>query len=241
MRKLRSLFEFQRGTAETAQTAKACFAAGDYERAESLFSILLQDEAAADRLAHYCNRSACRLKLGRHDDAAADARVALEISPDSVKAHFRLASALVDELSAGAEGSGRRRGGGRVQRSARRPGTACRIARAGCAPRRGRDERAGGGERACGDRRAAARRGQAHGYALNALGASSAAAPPPPRSAADGTGDADGDAAAVVTLLSNRAAAALKLGQWADAAADARAAAARRSRDQSARARLGGF
>ena len=109
-RKLRSLFEFQRAAAETAQQAKACFAAGDYERAEALFSILLQDEAAADRLAHYCNRSACRLKLGRHDDAAADARVALEISPDSVKAHFRLASALVDraERCSGAEGGGRR-------------------------------------------------------------------------------------------------------------------------------------
>ena len=66
-----------------------------------------------------------------------------------------------------------------------------------------------------------------YGHALSALGASSAAAPPPPAPAADGaegSGDADdGDAAAVVTLLSNRAAAALKLGRWADAAADARA------------------
>ena len=276
-RKLRSLFEFQRAAAETAQQAKACFAAGDYERAEALFSILLQDEAAADRLAHYCNRSACRLKLGRHDDAAADARVALEISPDSVKAHFRLASALVDraERCSGAEGGGRRAEAAAACSAALalHPGHAQLLALAArCAEEESAPSAAsapaesaappaptaGDGDGGVAEEdyaewcRQTANRlygegefGQAvawYGHALSALGASSAAAAPPPTApaadGAEGSGDADdGDAAAVVTLLSNRAAAALKLGRWADAAADARAAAARDARAIKARVR----
>ena len=271
-RKLRSLFEFQRGPAETAQTAKACFAAGDYEQAEALFSILLQDEAAADRLAHYCNRSACRLKLGRHDDAAADARVALEISPDSVKAHFRLASALVERAQrcSGAEGSGRRAEAAAACSAALalHPGHAQLLALAArCAeeesapaaasapaesaappaPTAGDGDNGGVAEEDYAEwcRQTANRLygegefGQAvawYGHALSALGASSTAAPPPQTPAADGTGDADdGDAAAAVTLLSNRAAAALKLGRWADAAADARAARATLARSRRVR------
>ena len=81
-----------------SSAAKAAFAAGDYYLAVSLFTTLIDDGAADDRHLQLCNRSAALLKLGRPHEAAADARLAVTLSPpDFVKGHYRLACALQAE------------------------------------------------------------------------------------------------------------------------------------------------
>eukprot|EP00759_Apiculatamorpha_spiralis_P031132 PhF_6_TR32933/c1_g1_i2/m.48406 len=42
-----------------------------------------------------CNRSLCHMKLGQYDQALSDAKAARSLDPTFVKAHFRVASALV--------------------------------------------------------------------------------------------------------------------------------------------------
>ena len=76
-------------------SAKAAFAAGDYETAAALFTQLLEGGTADDHL-QLCNRSAALLKLGDAAAAEADARRALRLCPGFVKAHFRLATALFE-------------------------------------------------------------------------------------------------------------------------------------------------
>ena len=81
--------------ADEAINAKAAFAAGDYETAAALFTQLLEEGTADDHL-QLCNRSAALLKLGDAAAAEADARRALRLCPQFVKAHFRLATALFE-------------------------------------------------------------------------------------------------------------------------------------------------
>ena len=76
--------------------AKAAFAAGDFEAAAQLYSSLLERRSAIEqRHLLLCNRSAALMKMGRYDDAANDARDAIQDAPEGfVKAHYRLACAL---------------------------------------------------------------------------------------------------------------------------------------------------
>jgi tetratricopeptide (TPR) repeat protein len=79
---------------------KACDygqAAVFYTQAIEAVSILIgeKDEATKDLLtACFSNRSACALKLGEHENALSDAQACLDISPDHIKATFRLGLAL---------------------------------------------------------------------------------------------------------------------------------------------------
>lgn len=92
---------------ESAETAKAAFAAGQYGAALEGFSAVLEqhphrqteqhdtsDLQESQRHLLLCNRSAVLLKLGRHAEAAEDARSAVALAPRRVKAHYRLACAL---------------------------------------------------------------------------------------------------------------------------------------------------
>ena len=76
--------------------AKRAFAEGHYEEAARLYSSLLERKSAVDqRHLLLCNRSAALMKLGRYEDAASDARTAIQAAPEGfVKAHYRLACAL---------------------------------------------------------------------------------------------------------------------------------------------------
>jgi tetratricopeptide (TPR) repeat protein len=81
-------------TPDTA--AKAAFAAGDFEAAAQLYSSLLERRSAVEqRHLLLCNRAAALMKMGRYEDAANDARDAIQDAPEGfVKAHYRLACAL---------------------------------------------------------------------------------------------------------------------------------------------------
>lgn len=79
------------------------FGTGEYGQAILLYSLALDkaEELPADapssvfpRDVIYSNRSACFLKLGQHEKAEEDARKALEINPDNIKANFRQGLAL---------------------------------------------------------------------------------------------------------------------------------------------------
>ena len=76
--------------------AKAAFAAGDFEAAAQLYSSLLERRSAVEqRHLLLCNRAAALMKMGRYEDAANDARDAIQDAPEGfVKAHYRLACAL---------------------------------------------------------------------------------------------------------------------------------------------------
>eukprot|EP00320_Phaeocystis_rex_P014991 CAMPEP_0119072016 /NCGR_PEP_ID=MMETSP1178-20130426/56621_1 /TAXON_ID=33656 /ORGANISM="unid sp, Strain CCMP2000" /LENGTH=198 /DNA_ID=CAMNT_0007053993 /DNA_START=33 /DNA_END=629 /DNA_ORIENTATION=- len=76
--------------------AKAAFAAGDFEAACRLYSSLLERRSAIEqRHLLLCNRAAALMKMGRYEDAANDARDAIQDAPEGfVKAHYRLACAL---------------------------------------------------------------------------------------------------------------------------------------------------
>ena len=86
--------------------AKAAFAAGDFEAAAQLYSSLLERRSAVEqRHLLLCNRAAALMKMGRYEDAANDARDAIQDAPEGfVKAHYRLACAL--------RGAGDNAGGG---------------------------------------------------------------------------------------------------------------------------------
>ena len=85
--------------------ANAAFASGDYASAVAQYTELLTETAPrSDAVAIYCNRSAALLRLGRRNEAAADAQKAVLLTEDEdassaqhVKALYRLASALHDE------------------------------------------------------------------------------------------------------------------------------------------------
>ena len=79
------------------------FGTGEYGQAILMYSLALDkaEELPADspnsvfpRDIIYSNRAACFLKLGQHEKAEEDARKALEINPDNVKANFRQGLAL---------------------------------------------------------------------------------------------------------------------------------------------------
>lgn len=79
------------------------FGTGEYGQAILLYSLALDkaEELPADapssvfpRDVIYSNRAACFLKLGQHEKAEEDARKALEINPENVKANFRQGLAL---------------------------------------------------------------------------------------------------------------------------------------------------
>ena len=77
--------------------AKSAFAAGNYEEAARLYSALLERRPDATEQRHLllCNRSAALMKMSRFEEAANDARAAIETAPEGfVKAHYRLACAL---------------------------------------------------------------------------------------------------------------------------------------------------
>ena len=79
------------------------FGTGEYGQAILMYSLALDkaEELPPDapstvfaRDVIYSNRAACFLKLGQHEKAEEDARKALEINPDNVKANFRQGLAL---------------------------------------------------------------------------------------------------------------------------------------------------
>ena len=79
------------------------FGAGEYGQAILLYSLALDkaEELPADapssvfpRDVIYSNRAACFLKLWQHEKAEEDARKALKINPDNIKANFRLGLSL---------------------------------------------------------------------------------------------------------------------------------------------------
>ena len=79
------------------------FGTGEYGQAILLYTLALDkaqelpDDAPSTvfpRDVIYSNRAACFLKLGQHEKAEEDARKALELNPDNVKANFRQGLAL---------------------------------------------------------------------------------------------------------------------------------------------------
>lgn len=75
------------------------FASGDFEKALECYTNAIEevrekrDVSKADRAVLYNNRAACNLKLGRYDQAAADANHTIELDRYNSKAHVRLARA----------------------------------------------------------------------------------------------------------------------------------------------------
>ncbi|KAK4228558.1 STIP1 y and U box-containing protein 1 [Podospora fimiseda] len=67
------------------------FQAGDYARAEALYSQALVADQTNPAL--YTNRAMARLKLNHWDDVIADCDQCLRISPDNMKAHYYLSQA----------------------------------------------------------------------------------------------------------------------------------------------------
>jgi tetratricopeptide (TPR) repeat protein len=76
------------------------FGAGEYGQAILLYSLALDkaeeldDKTLFPRDVVLSNRSAAFLKLGQHEKAEADAKMALEINPKNIKANFRRGLAL---------------------------------------------------------------------------------------------------------------------------------------------------
>ncbi|GKY96242.1 hypothetical protein MPSEU_000584000 [Mayamaea pseudoterrestris] len=76
------------------------FGAGEYAQAILLYSLALDkadelpDVKLYPRDVLYSNRAACFLKLGQHEKAEEDARKALDVNPDNIKAIFRHGLAL---------------------------------------------------------------------------------------------------------------------------------------------------
>lgn len=80
------------------------FGAGEYGQAILLYSLSLDkaeelpDKGSEKKLfprdVVYSNRAAAFLKLGQHEKAEEDARKALDLNPDNIKANFRLGLAL---------------------------------------------------------------------------------------------------------------------------------------------------
>ena len=78
-----------------AASARAAFAAGDFEAAARLFGDAMHSACHAGEQHHLlCNRSAALVKCGRFAEAVEDAELAIASSPDNVKAHYRRAQAL---------------------------------------------------------------------------------------------------------------------------------------------------
>ncbi|GAB1319426.1 hypothetical protein MFIFM68171_09636 [Madurella fahalii] len=67
------------------------FQAGDYVRAEALYSQALIVDPNNATL--YTNRAMARLKLARWDDVISDCQECLRLSPDNLKAHYSLSQA----------------------------------------------------------------------------------------------------------------------------------------------------
>ena len=83
--------------ATKGRDAEKAFREGNFDQAIRLYTWLLEAaayDAHAEKHAIWCNRSAALLKVGRYNEAAADARNALPAAPEgSIKAMYRLACA----------------------------------------------------------------------------------------------------------------------------------------------------
>jgi tetratricopeptide (TPR) repeat protein len=81
-----------RRAAVQREAGNEAFRAGDWASAAVAYTSSLS--AAPSDAGVLCNRAAAFLKLGRHEQALADARAASALEPGHVKAHFRAGLAL---------------------------------------------------------------------------------------------------------------------------------------------------
>jgi len=102
--------EIQQECEQNKSRGNEAFGTGEYAQAILLYSLALDkaeelpdastyrdhgaDKQLFSRDVLYSNRAACFLKLGQHEKAESDARMALQINPQNVKANFRLGLSL---------------------------------------------------------------------------------------------------------------------------------------------------
>jgi len=76
---------------EYKEAGNRCFQAGDFKKAEELYSKAISNDPTNPLL--YTNRSFSSLKLSRYDSAISDCQTSISLNPKNMKAYFQLAQA----------------------------------------------------------------------------------------------------------------------------------------------------